>query len=396
MTGDAPTAAAWGLTPFRVLVLGGVVFVAGLVAVKHRSLTLRADSRQIAVVVALCNGSDYLRSPASFQLARAELLAASLRAHDGDGAGALVAITHGFGGAALMRMRRAGYHIEERSRAELDQVALAPRHTETPGKKFPRQPQAKFLSVAHVGVRPDGRCTCLKLFAWNLLRYDAVLLADTDVAFVANPWPWVRARLAEDEYFFAGEEWDSSRQNYRGLNSHLVFLRPSTMAFRMLRDASVAGNFIPRTNGEQDVVESLFTTHRRSLRLPAHWHSKMIWCSCRSLMIAHVNGCGSRNSCESKDKRQGFAELAELVRNDAFQLCPAELSLAAAACPKDGCWPHVVPRNHDTCAGCVTLMCGGNVTRRRGYPPPLFESRRHWFGGSGGGLPEVVAALGPR
>ena len=387
--------AAQPLMRFQIFVLAGVL-VTTLFAVVRRGVIateapLRNKSSSVAVVVALCNGSDYLRSPATFQLARAELLAASLRTHVSRD-GALVALTHGFGEAALTRMRVAGFWIEDRSRADLDRVALSPRYTELPGKKFPRQPQAKFLSVAHVGVRPDGRCTCLKLHAWNLLQFDAVLLADSDVAFVDNVWPWIHERLAEDEYFVAGEEWDSSRQNYRGLNSHLVFLRPNAITFRMLRDASVAGNFVPRTNGEQDVVESLFTTHRR-LRLPAHWHSKMLWCSCRSLMIAHVNGCGSRSSCESKEKRQGFAEVADLTRNEAFRLCPAELSLVAETCLTDGCWPHDVPRNHGTCPGCVTRLCSGNVTRHRGYPLPLFESRRHWFGVSGGGLPEVVAAL---
>lgn len=121
--------------------------------------------------------------------------------------------------------------------------------------------------------------------AWQLLQFDGVLLSDTDVVFRADPAPWMQARLEEDEYFHAERE--KGKRNYMGVNSHIVWLRPNRYVHRMLVDAAQRGNYVPFTNGEQDIIESLFTPHRDELQIPASAHSKFAFCTCRSMVVLY-------------------------------------------------------------------------------------------------------------
>ena len=118
--------------------------------------------------------------------------------------------------------------------------------------------------------------------AWQLLQFDGVLLSDTDVVFRADPAPWMQARLEEDEYFHAQRE--TGPRNYMGVNSHIVWLRPNRHVHRMLVDAARLGNYVPFTNADQDIIESLFTPHRDELQVPASAHAKFTFCTCRSMV----------------------------------------------------------------------------------------------------------------
>ena len=125
--------------------------------------------------------------------------------------------------------------------------------------------------------RLDGACTGLKLLAWNMTAYDHILVSDTDVCFKELPLRWMRTQWARGEYFVAEREpylqWPSLRP-YAGLNSHLMLIQPDAQVFRLLVDMGRFRSFVPYTNGEQDVIETVFSPHRPMPALPAHRHSK--------------------------------------------------------------------------------------------------------------------------
>ena len=133
-------------------------------------------------------------------------------------------------------------------------------------------------------TRADYACTSLKLLAWNLTEYDKILMADTDVFFMEDPLPWLRRQwhltfAATNELMNVNEMADEGRvsaRGYHGLNTHLVLLTPSTVVLELLLDLATTGSFVPYTNSEQDVIETLFASNRVHAPLPAHWHTPRI------------------------------------------------------------------------------------------------------------------------
>lgn len=230
----------------------------------------------LAILTAVCNSTDYIGRHGGVQIEQALTLAASLRALGSEAQ--LVAMTYAFDPAARAALARAGYDVRDYSSEAPGRFALAPRFEYTAGQRWPRGKQSEYVQR-----RLDGACTSLKFFAWDSVGYDGVLLSDTDVAFFEDPLPWMEARLAENEYFHASRE--VTFRNYDGLNTHLVWLRPDRQIFKMLVDAGRLGNFIPYTNGEQDVIEALFTDHRPGLAFPKHAHSKAVYCACSALLL---------------------------------------------------------------------------------------------------------------
>jgi hypothetical protein len=125
--------------------------------------------------------------------------------------------------------------------------------------RWPRPNQS-----VHVQPRHDGRCTTMKLLAWSLTWYDAVLVADVDNVFAASPDSWVHAVAAAHEapppsdapastdgdsdgtlaaasspwkrletprrvHYFVAER-EQGRRNYVGLNTHLMLITPNLQA----------------------------------------------------------------------------------------------------------------------------------------------------------------------
>ena len=143
---------------------------------------------------------------------------------------------------------------------------------DAPGYHWPRRLHNHTKNAA-VQRRTDFRCTSLKLLAWNMTDYARVLIVDADVCMLSDPVPWmVRHR---SEYFVAAHEpfgrWPNKRP-YLGLNTHMVFLEPSRLLFRLLVDKGRTRSYVPYTNGEQDVVETVFADHADMPTLPPHTH----------------------------------------------------------------------------------------------------------------------------
>ena len=246
-----------------------------------------------AVVVCLCNGTDYRESASHLQLQRAALLACSLRS--AKSAIELVAMVRGFSMSSADHLRRAGFdRVIDVSHVPTSAFALSPLtrppeyrkgelrnvdRTMARGAELPVGWGRKWIAQP-VQDRQDGVCTTTKLLAWNLTEYDNVLCVDTDVVFSEDPSPWMRRH--SERYFVARRE--VATRHYLGLNTHMFYLKPSQLLFRVLSDASTSGHYIPYTNTEQDVLESVFAPLAFP-PLPRHVHTKGLWCDAESRQI---------------------------------------------------------------------------------------------------------------
>eukprot|EP00965_Chrysotila_dentata_P180398 5955456-Pleurochrysis_carterae.AAC.8 len=206
-----------------------------------------------------------------------------------------------------------------------------------------------------------------------------VLMVDTDVIFEEDPLPWMRQRLAEGEYFLAPEEIES--RNYAGLNIHLAFLRPN------VQDAATHGNFVPYTNGIQDVIEEVFTSHRKFPVL-AHTHSHDIFCLCGQVSVLSVGTALCRRnstSCvrlciQGPDARcRWMLRPRKLMQLDGNNACPRSLVLF-----KDG-----NERCGESVETTIQVSGGPTVTLNAGY-----EHIETWHGGKVVGLSEGQSGAG--
>lgn len=185
-----------------------------------------------------------------FHMCRLRGVVASLRAagfvHD------VVCQAHGFGATELESMRQICSRV------------LTPRPILFKGG--PGGDRAQSYAKAHRSMPPpaysrvqsrrDGNATALKLHAWRLTEYEALLLSDVDVLFLSSPTAALHAACRQRLLFGATPE--VADRGYSGLNSHLVLMRPSADLAAILAANSERGHFIPYTLGEQDVIESLF------------------------------------------------------------------------------------------------------------------------------------------
>lgn len=109
-------------------------------------------------------------------------------------------------------------------------------------------------------ARTDGRCTALKLWAWNLTHYDAIYHSDTDVCFRSAPDRHVKAFVTDPSRpLFRAICEVASREWNMGVNTHQVLLRPNSDMFALLKLKAATGYFVGYTNTEQDVLETVFT-----------------------------------------------------------------------------------------------------------------------------------------
>lgn len=136
--------------------------------------------------------------------------------------------------------------------------------------------------------RADYARTSLKLNVWWLTQYDLILHTDADVVFAENPMPAFEQAFAHGRIFQASEElWE---RKYRGINSHLMLLRPNELVGAVAAANAASGHFVLYTLGEQDVVESMLTRRvstswphytKVDVRFPANLHNanKSRWAS---------------------------------------------------------------------------------------------------------------------
>merc|ERR1711879_334760 len=121
-------------------------------------------------------------------------------------------------------------------------------------------------------------------------------MGDLDVCFRENP-DLRLAQLSPSVLLKASPERYSRR--YWGINSHLMVLKPSRDLFWALLSRAKRGEYIPYTNGEQDVLESVFPTHlfatesMHKFISHHHWWSLMVTpeCSWAKLYELNISNC---------------------------------------------------------------------------------------------------------
>ena len=88
-----------------------------------------------------------------------------------------------------------------------------------------------------------------------------------------DPLPWMRRHKAE--YFVSSPELSQTyteRRGYTGLQTHIMFIKPSAVVFRILVDQGLTKSYVPFTNTEQDVLETVFSPHRKYPPFMRHRH----------------------------------------------------------------------------------------------------------------------------
>jgi hypothetical protein len=138
----------------------------------------------------------------------------------------------------------------------------------------PKNTSFPFAHPKTVQKRTDGKCTTLKFAAWDLVEYDAFLLADSDVCFDEDVYPFLIDMFQKERYFLASAE--GGTRGWVGLNTHMVYAKPDVLLGKIMRDKASAGTFLPYTNTEQDVLETMFDTKTAAIHaeFPSHAHSK--------------------------------------------------------------------------------------------------------------------------
>ena len=114
----------------------------------------------------------------------------------------------------------------------------------------------------------------MKFLAWNLSAiYERILFVDSDVCVTSDPLAWMNRHRSE--YFAAQPETNGAfaqQRGYLGLTTHLMLLQPSRTVFRLLVDQGMSQSYVPFTNTEQDVLETVFSPHRRHPAPMRHRH----------------------------------------------------------------------------------------------------------------------------
>ncbi|KAL1508220.1 hypothetical protein AB1Y20_004337 [Prymnesium parvum] len=217
-----------------------------------------------ALLTFLCNMSDHHGHGWADQLLRAHRLGASVgRVSPIE----KIAVLYGFredvmGSAALTSV---GWRIWNVSALPEAAFAMEPVYKPNASLRlhWPRRP-------ANVQRRQDYKCTSLKLLAWNLTQFERVMVSDTDVCVLEDLLPWMTAHWGE--YFIATPQ--GLDRPYQGISSHFMFLQPNGLVFQMLRDMGQSRSYIPYTNSEQDIIETMFATRKTMPKLPTHRHDR--------------------------------------------------------------------------------------------------------------------------
>ena len=246
----------------------GVNHGAWLAALNVSSDEVTDADRGPVVGVVICNQSRDYRDEHATKMVDWALAGACALRKLGSRA-RLWALTYGFDGGTLARLRHGGFRVHDFSHVHPARYAMSPLSqsqrniqlnlwpSEAPYRKMP---QTLMLRSRELQPRRDYACTSAKFFAWNLTAHSNVLLVDADVLLREDPLPWMTRH--SDELFVAHTE--QASRAYVGLNTRMMYLQPNAAVFELLRRASIAGNFVPYTNSEQDVIESVLTSPRNA------------------------------------------------------------------------------------------------------------------------------------
>lgn len=172
--------------------------------------------------------------------------------------------TSGIGAENIRLLKDLGFHVhdftalEEQVKTEWYKPVYTKEQAREQGRLWidPVEVTRYGLDAEHALNRSDGWATYFKFLAWNNTNFDALLHVDVDVQFLGNPDAFIRGAAQQGDVFLATLE-QGGRQ-YTGLNTHIMFLRPSPSVFDALVRKASQGDYVPLTNTEQDVLEWYF------------------------------------------------------------------------------------------------------------------------------------------
>ena len=230
-----------------------------------------ASNLRFAIGVVVCSAVDYLHHSPRSQLLRAQWWLRSLDK----------AVPRNSQLDRVVFM--SGFHASDFSTQTWDRILEVPQPLLSFKPRFDKDTLEHHDSywVDNNGVqkRHDGTCTSLKLAAWNRTDYAGIILSDADLCFLQpfDALGWMMKLYEQDIYFQALQESGSkcsppgpNRRSlaafvgprcYNGLNTHMMYLRPDKVVGQLLLDKAKYGDFVPYTNTEQDVLETVFSAH---------------------------------------------------------------------------------------------------------------------------------------
>lgn len=263
--------------PLNVMMLWSVVVV-----VATCSLQDQVRRERLAIVVTICAGVDYMGNPPNTQLERAQVAVDALRNVTRapiDDIPDFVLISSGF------------------TRETLKSVHGFTRIVDVPLGAFSFKVRSigdgkQFACQNHVQPRLDGKCTAVKLTAWNLTEYDGILHQDSDVCLLEDPRPLMRSWKREGRYFGAlvmprrraGKRLEKIQP--QGFFTNVMYLQPNKMLFQLLRDKAASGDFRPFTNTEQDVLDTVFSMSTQNITQPRLFSTARTCSSCAARVRA--------------------------------------------------------------------------------------------------------------
>ena len=230
-----------------------------------------ASNIRFAIGVVVCSAVDYLHHSPRSQLLRAQWWLRSL-----DKA---VPRNPQLDRVVLM----SGFHASDFSNQTWDRILEVPQSLLSFKPRFEKDAlehhDSYWVNNNGVQKRHDGTCTSLKLAAWNRTDYAGIILSDADVCFLQpfDALGWMMKLYEQGIYFQAHREHGGTcspsgpnRRSlagftgprcYDGLNTHMMYLRPDKVVGQLLLDKAKYGDFVPFTNTEQDVLETVFSAH---------------------------------------------------------------------------------------------------------------------------------------
>lgn len=219
----------------------------------------------------------------------------------------------------------------------------------------------------HHPERRDGVGTYYKLLLFAMTDYKRILSIDVDVGIFDNPDTLLLS--SPNLPIIMSAEPKAGLQKGVGTNSHIFYATPSNATLRRLLQMASDGCYWPFTNGEQDILESIFSPSSAH-PFPAHDHTS------EHLYRRHVGALERIASSASEEDAACYRR---------WYLDAANLSLAEV-------------RSHWLTSGFVqrrTLLCTANaettddLTSRSVAPEPL-------VGRVSAGLVEDVVLPPPR
>ena len=129
---------------------------------------------------------------------------------------------------------------------------------------------SKFAK-ANIQLREDGDCTALKLLAWNMTEFTNILIVDLDTCILEDPKPWM---LKYADKYFVAKTVSPYTRGYVGFASNIMYIQTSEIVFKIISDCAATASYVPYTNGDQDVIDTVFSAHKKYPHFFKFIHSK--------------------------------------------------------------------------------------------------------------------------